>query len=93
MTDWLDILKQQTASGDAMSREVPRMLDDPEISVAQVQKLFSALERQADFVEQLRMALERFGHDFPVIKAAERLEERYADLAAAVAEKLKAMRG
>ena len=38
------------------------------------------------------MALEKFGHDFPIIKAAERLEERYADLAASVAEKLKAMR-
>lgn len=38
------------------------------------------------------MALEKFGHDFPIIKTAERLEERYADLAASVAEKLKAIR-
>jgi hypothetical protein len=38
------------------------------------------------------MALEKFDHDFPIIRAAERLEERYADLAASVAEKLKAMR-
>ena len=71
MTDWIEILKEQTATGDQMSREVPQMLANPDISEAQ----------------------ERFGHDFSVIKAAERLEERYADLAASVAEKLKAMRG
>ncbi|RWO09752.1 MAG: hypothetical protein EOS07_11950 [Mesorhizobium sp.] len=92
MTDWIEILKEQTATGDQMSREVPQMLANPDISEAQVRTLFSALEKQAEFVEKLRMALERFGHDFSVIKAAERLEERYADLAASVAEKLKAMR-
>ena len=75
-----------------LAREVPQMLANPEISEAQVKTLFSALEKQAEFVEKLRMALEKFGHDFSIIKAAERLEERYADLAASVAEKLKAMR-
>jgi hypothetical protein len=93
LTDWIAILKEQTAAGDRMSREVPPMLADPAISETQVRTLFSALEQQADFAEKLRMALEKFGHDFPVVKAAERLEERYADLAASVAEKLKAMRG
>jgi hypothetical protein len=92
LTDWIAILKEQTAAGDRLSREVPPMLDDPAISAAQVRKLFSALEKQADFVEKLRMALEKFGHDFAVVKAAERLEERYADLAATVADRLKAMR-
>ncbi len=92
MTDWIEILKQQTATGDQMGREVPQMLDNPDISEAQVKTLFSALEKQAGFAEKLRMALEKFGHDFPIIKAAERLEERYADLAASVAEKLKSMR-
>lgn len=92
LTDWIAILREQTATGDRMGREVPPMLDDPAISETQVRTLFSALEQQADFAEKLRMALEKFGHDFPVVKAAERLEERYADLAASVAEKLKAMR-
>ncbi len=92
LNDWIEILKQQTATGDQMSREVPEMLANPDISEDQVKTLFKALEKQADFVEKLRMALEKFGHDFSIIKAAERLEERYADLAAAVAEKLKAMR-
>lgn len=93
VTDWLDILKQQTETGDQMSRTVATMLSDPAISEEQVKTLFSALEKQADFVEKLRMALEKFGHDFPVIKAAERLEERYGDLAAGVAEKLRDLRG
>ncbi len=92
MTDWIAILKEQTAAGDRMSRDVPPMLDDPAISETQVRTLFSALEQQVDFAEKLRMALEKFGHDFAVVKAAERLEERYADLAASVADKLKAMR-
>lgn len=92
MTDWLAILKQQTTTGDQMSREVPDMLENPDISEEQVSTLFSELERQADFVEKLRAALEKSGHDFSVVKAAERLEERYGDLAASVAEKLKAMR-
>ena len=92
LTDWIAILKEQTATGDRMSREVPPMLDDPAISETQVRTLFTELEKQADFTEKLRMALEKSGHDFTVVKAAERLEERYADLAASVAEKLKAMR-
>ena len=92
LTDWLEILKQETATGERMSREVPEMLTHPEISEQQVRTLFSALEKQVDFAEKLRLALEKFDHDFPVITAAERLEERYADLAATVAKKLKAMR-
>lgn len=92
MTDWLDILKQQTAAGDQMSKTVADMLADPTITEEQVKTLFDALEEQADFVEKLRMALEKFDHDFLVIQAAERLEERYGDLAAGVAEKLKALR-
>jgi hypothetical protein len=91
VTDWLAILEEQTATGETMAREVPDMLGNPDISERQVRTLFSALETQADFAEKLRMALETSGHDFPVIEAAERLEERYADLAAVVAEKLKAM--
>jgi hypothetical protein len=93
LTDWIAILRDQTAVGDRMSRDVPSMLDDPAISASQVRTLFSALEEQADFAEKLRMALEKFGHDFAIVKAAERLEERYADLAATVADKLKAMQG
>ncbi|CAM5431762.1 putative deacylase [Aquamicrobium terrae] len=92
MTDWVDILKEQAATGERMAHEVPAMLDNPDISEAQVRALFVELEKQADFVEKLRMVLEKVGHDFPVVTAAERLEERYADLAACVAEKLKAMR-
>lgn len=92
MTDWLEILKQETATGERMEREVPDMLAHPEISEEQVRTLFAALDKQAEFAEKLKQALEKFGHDFPVIIAAERLEERYADLAAIVAEKLKAMR-
>lgn len=92
MTDWLDILKQQTAAGDQMSKTVTDMLADPAITEDQVKTLFDALEQQAEFVEKLRVALEKFDHDFPVIRAAERLEERYGDLAAGVAEKLKALR-
>ena len=68
------------------------MLDDPAISESQVRALFAELEKQADFTEKLRMALETSGHDFAVVKAAERLEDRYADLAAVAAVKLKAMR-
>ncbi len=92
MTDWLAILDEQAETGEAMAREVPAMLGNPDISERQVRRLFSALETQADFAEKLRMALEKSGHDFPVIEAAERLEERYADLAAVVAEKLQHMR-
>ena len=92
MTDWLAILDEQTATGEAMAQEVPAMLGNPGISERQVRTLFSALETQADFADKLRMALEMSGHDFPVIEAAERLEERYADLAAVVAEKLQHMR-
>ncbi len=58
MTDWVDILKEQAATGERMAHEVPAMLDNPDISEAQVRALFVELEKQADFVEKLRMVLE-----------------------------------
>ena len=93
MTDWLEILRAQADTGDQMARDVPKMLADPEITQDQVTPLFQALEKQAQFIELLISALEKFGYDFEIIKAAEMLEERYADLAASVAEKLKGMMG
>jgi hypothetical protein len=93
LTDWLEILREQTETGDQLAGDVSKMLADPEITQDQVKALFGALEKQAQFVELLIAALEKFGYDFEIIKAAETLEERYADLAAAVAEKLKAMMG
>ena len=91
MTDWLEILKEQAETGNRMARDVPKMLADPDITPEQVKVLFGALEKQAEFAEALSAALEKIGHDFAIVKAAETLEERYADLAAAVAEKLKGM--
>lgn len=93
LTDWLEILKEQTEAGARMGREVPKMLSDPDISAEQVGSLFHALEEQAQFVEKLTKILEKYGYDFDIIKAAETLEERYVDLAAEAAEKLRAMRG
>lgn len=93
MNDWLEILKQQSDEGKRMGRQVPKMLADPAIAPEQVKALFDALEKQADFIEQLVKVLEKHGYDFDVVKAAEKLEERYVELAAQAAEKLKDMRG
>ncbi len=93
MTDWLGILEDEIEAGNAMRRQVPEMLADPEITVEQVKALFAALEQQAQFTEKLKAALEGLGHDFTIVDKAGELEERYVDLAAAAAETLKRMRG
>ena len=93
MADWLKVLEEQGRLGDEMRRDVPKMLADPAISVGQVKALFAALEQQAEFVEKLKAALEGLGHDFAIVDKATELEDRYADLAASAAEKLKGMRG
>ncbi|MGB3389690.1 MAG: hypothetical protein WBA88_17090 [Pseudaminobacter sp.] len=93
MTDWLEILKQQNDEGKRMGRQVPKMLSDPAITADQVKALFDALEKQADFIERLVKALEQHEYDFDIVKAAEKLEERYMELAAQAAERLKEMRG
>ena len=92
MTDWLKILKEQKQEGDRVRREVPKMLANPDITVEQVKALFQALEKQAEFVEKLKAALEGLGHDFDVVDVAGRLEDRYVNLAASAAERLKSMR-
>ena len=92
MTDWLKILKEQKQEGDRVRREVPKMLSNPDITVEQVKALFQALEKQAEFVEKLKAALEGLGYDFDVVDAADRLEDRYVNLAASAAERLKSMR-
>lgn len=92
VTDWLDILKEQARTGAEMAREVPATLANPDISRDQVKKLFAALEQQAEFVERLRQVLEANDFEPEVLVAAEKLEDRYAELAASAAERLKAMR-
>ncbi len=92
MTDWLKILDGEIRTGNRMMKAVPKVLRDPQISVDQVKALFSELEKQAQFVEKLKAALEAMGHDFPVVDKARALESRYADLAATAAEKLRDMR-
>lgn len=93
VTDWLEILKTQSEEGRRMGKQVPKMLADPAITAEQVKALFNALEKQADFIERLVKALERHGYDFDIVKAAEVLEERYVNLAAEAAERLREMRG
>ncbi|MDH6232492.1 hypothetical protein M2281_003091 [Mesorhizobium soli] len=93
MTDWLEILRKQTETCSAMRKEVPKMLANPDIVEDQVKALYMALEEQVQFVEQLARTLEDNDYDFDVVKAAEELEEYYADLAAVAAEKLKRLMG
>ncbi len=93
MTDWLKILKEQKKEGDRVRREAPKMLANPDITVDQVKSLFQALEQQAEFAEKLKAALEGLGYDFDIVDAAGKLEDRYVNLAALAAEKLKGMRG
>ena len=92
MPNWIEILHKQAETGEQMAREVPAILGDPHVTEQQVRALFDELDHQAEFVEGLRERLEKYDHDFSVIEAVERLEDRFGDLAAAVAEKLKAMR-
>ena len=92
MTDWLKILDDEVRTGSDMQQQVPKMLDDPAITVDQVKSLFSALEQQAQFSEKLKAALENLGYDFSVVDKAGELEEHYVELAASAAEKLKDMR-
>lgn len=92
MTDWVKILDDEIRTGNKMMKIVPKVLSDPNISLDQVRALFAELEKQAQFVEKLKTALEKMGHDFPVVDKARALEARYADLAATAAEKFKEMR-
>ena len=91
-TDWLKILDEEIKNGNKMRKIVPKVLSDPDISLDQVKALFAELEKQAQFVEKLKAALDALGHDFPVVDKARALETRYVDLAESAAEKLKDMR-
>lgn len=93
MADWLEILRTQTETCSEMGKEVPKMLGNPDIAADQVRALFEALEEQVQFVEKLARTLEFNDYDPDVVKAAEELEERYADLAAGAAERLKQLLG
>lgn len=91
MTDWINVLKEQRKEGQRMGRDVPKMLANPAITPDQAKTLFDAVESQAVFVEKLRKVLEANNYEPDVVKSAERLEELYADLAATVAEKVRAL--
>jgi signal recognition particle GTPase len=91
-TDWLATLHDQAEIGKQMAEEVPRTLANADVSVEQVRRLFQALDHQAHFVEKLTSVLEEGGHDLDIVDAARKLEELFAELAAAAAEKMVQMR-
>jgi hypothetical protein len=93
MADWLKILEDEIKTGNEMRKQVPKMLADPDITIEQVRTLFAALEKQAQFSEKLKAALEGLGYDFKIVDKAGVLEARYVDLAESAAERLKGMRG
>ncbi len=91
-TDWLATLREQTNIGNQMAHEVPLMLARPEVTLEQVRQVFGALDHQAHFVEELANVLEENGYDFAVIDAARALEDLFAELAAAAADKMVQLR-
>jgi hypothetical protein len=91
VADWLELLKEQRRDGERMRREVPKMLTDPAITRAQVMALFTAIEKQAGFVEKLVRVLEEAGYEPDIVLAAERLGGLYAELAETVAERARAI--
>ena len=87
-TDWLATLREQADIGKQMAHDVPLTLARPDVTLEQVRRMFVALDHQAHFVEQLANVLEEKGYNFAVIDAARALEDLFAELAAAVAEKI-----
>ncbi len=87
MTDWMATLREQRTLAEQMSADIPRTLADPELTFDLAAKLYRALENQAEFMKLLAEKLEQSGFDFDIVSAAERLEERFSELAADAAEK------
>lgn len=92
MTDWMATLREQRALAEKMSADIPRTLADPGLTFDLALKLYQALENQAEFMRTLAQKFEQNGFDFDIVSAAERLEERFADLAADAAEKTRQLR-
>ncbi len=93
MTDWMATFRDQRALAEQMSADIPRTLADPALSFDLAAKLYRALEDQAEFMKLLAQKLEQNGFDFDIVSAAERLEERFSDLAADAAEKTRELSG
>ena len=91
-TDWLTTLRDQTDIGRQMAQDVPLTLTRPDVTLEQVRRVFGALDHQAHFVEELANVLEETGYDFAVIDAARALEDLFAELAAAAADKMVQLR-
>jgi len=92
MTDWMATLREQRALAEKMSTDIPRTLADPDLTFDLAMRLYRALDSQADFMKLLAQKLEQSGFDYDIVSAAERLEERFADLAADAAEKTRELR-
>jgi cellulose biosynthesis protein BcsQ len=91
-TDWLATLREQADIGKQMAQDVPLMLARPDVTLVQVRRVFGALDHQAHFAEELAKVLEEKGYDFAVVDAARALEDLFAELAAAAADKMVQMR-
>ena len=62
------------------------------MTLAEVRRVFGALDHQAHFVEELANVLEEKGYDFAVVETARALQDLFAELAAAAADKMVQMR-
>lgn len=92
MTDWISTLRHHRALAEQMARDIPKTLSEPGIALEQATRLYQALEQQAEFMELLSRKLEESGFDFDIVSAAERLEDKFGQLAAEAAEKIRDLR-
>lgn len=85
---WLETIRESGELAKRMATEVPKVLGNPDLTTEQANQLFNSINKHCLDVERLIDEMEDEDADEAMLDAAESLDDMWATIAEAVAEKL-----
>lgn len=92
-TDWLRLIQEQGEIAKQMAADVPRALADPDLTLDNASQLYGAVERGAQNLDRIVERMEDYDLDDALFEAAEALQDIWARLSVASANKVRTMQG
>ncbi len=92
-TDWIAILKEQGALAKKLSSEVPKALQNPNLTLDQASRLYSLVEKGAQDFDRVVDDMHNEDLDDALYDAAESLEDIWSALSLSAANKVRTMQG
>lgn len=92
-TDWLATLKEHGDLANRVATDVPIALGDPSLTIDQASRLYRVVETGAQDFDSIVELMQEEDLDESFYEAADALEDIWAELSVATANKVRTMQG